>query len=56
MPAFFELYEGLFAQAAARKALLEAVNSATGVNDLLLTSEERVTLAANIQSDVLGQG
>ena len=35
------------------EALLEAINTSAGIYQLLLTGEERVTLRANVNDDVL---
>eukprot|EP01031_Cornospumella_fuschlensis_P016968 gene16968-20749_t len=38
------------------ETLLEAIDTAAGVQDFLLTGVERVALGANVEADVLAQG
>jgi hypothetical protein len=50
------LFEELLLQAASAKTLVEAVDTASGINNFLLTGVERVAGAANVQVDIFALG
>ena len=52
-PASLKRTKCLLLQAATSKALVEAIDSTTRINDFLLTGEKRMTPTADVNSDIL---